>query len=1039
MLSGDASVLGGAYREPISLATGFLQAIESSSTTIQLDEPSAAEKLALNIRLTTSEDIIVDNNYARLALAADVRIVGTLAAPSLIGHSEAREGGQIFLGGNVYQIEGAGAIDFANPARIEPDLRITAKTRVAGHDITMTLKGPPSRLETNLKSDQLSEGEIVSLLVTGSTQDTGAMSITSDQVIGLLSGEVLGVTGRALGLDALRVERGQDVRFDAGLVAGDTDPSSRLTFGKQVTRTVELVFSQSLKDSGKLTWIIGYRPKSNVELRFVSRDNEARIYDFRHDVIIGGDPAAKVVAAGRTPSKVASVRFTGTPGVSEATLRERLKLTEGDTFDFFRWQDDRDRLEESLKKSGRLEARVSARRSGSPSDAAATVDLTYDVYQGPRTVVDISGIPANDSLREEIERLWSEAVFDGFLLDEAKSAARAVVVRDGYLAAMVTASIGQPEGAQDKHLIVSIQPGMRYAKRKLAFTGQQHVSAKRLEEVAGAVTSPWVDSAPLMRAITTMYRNEGYLDAGVSVNPPQFSGDTATLPVVIREGPLFRLESVEFVGASARTPDQAAKAFALKPGAPLTRAAADDAVKALTGSYRTEGFNSVRVTLTNQAARATGLVALTVNVDEGPRQVVSDIRIEGTRRTSPSLVSRELKLKVGQPVDLTAWAQARKRLFDTGIFRQVDIQAVPVEVPSPLAGVLAEVEPLPAEQPVTAHVTLEEFPPLRVRYGFELEDEIRPASEARILRPGLAADATYRNVFGRAATTGLALRYTKGFEAGRIFFQTPSFLRLPLTSSLFVQRSREQVGVDTLLPSVRDITLFTAEQRFRPWRRLQMSYAYNFERNHTFDNKEFDLTVNIARLTTTALLDTRNDLVDASRGLFTSSTFEYAPDALGSDVRFAKYFFEQRYYRTLGRGVVFATSGRLGVAAGYGQDVILSEKFLAGGGNSVRGYNQDGLGPVDVLGFPNGGNALLVFNEEIRFPMFWRFRGVGFFDAGNVFEKTGDLSFGLRAGTGVGLRVVTPFALLRVDVGTPIRPKPGEERVKWFFSIGQSF
>jgi outer membrane translocation and assembly module TamA len=34
---------------------------------------------------------------------------------------------------------------------------------------------------------------------------------------------------------------------------------------------------------------------------------------------------------------------------------------------------------------------------------------------------------------------------------------------------------------------------------------------------------------------------------------------------------------------------------------------------------------------------------------------------------------------------------------------------------------------------------------------------------------------------------------------------------------------------------------------------------------------------------------------------------------------------------------------------------------------------------------------------------------------------------------------VTPFALLRVDLGTPIHPQPGEGRLKWFFSIGQSF
>jgi hypothetical protein len=636
-LSGDAAVIGGAYREPISFATGFLQAIESSPTTIQLDEPSAAEMLALNIRLTTSEDIVVDNNYAQLALAADVRIVGTLAAPSLIGRAEAREGGRIFLGGNVYQIVGSGAIDFANPSRIEPDLQITAQTRVAGHNITMTLTGPPATLQTNLTSDDgLSQGEIVSLLVTGQTQNANAMALTSDQVIGYLSGEVLGVTGRALGLDALRVERGQDVRFDAGLVASDTDPSSRLTFGKQVTSNVELVFSQSLKDSGQLTWIIGYRPRSNIELRFVSQDNVARIYDFRHDVTIGGNPAAKASASRPSP-KIASLRFTGTAGVSEADLRGRLRLVDGRTFDFFRWQQDRDRLEASLKKDGHFEARVSAHRSGSAADAAATVDLTYDVYLGPRTIVDITGIPQNTALRTELERLWGVAVFDGFLLDEARNAARAAMVRDAYLAAIVTTSISQPEGAQEKHLLVNIQPGMRYTHRQLAFTGQQHVSAKRLEALAAPIVSPWIDPAPLVHAVTTMYRNEGFLDAGIAVSPPQFAGDTATLPIVVREGPQFRLASVAFVGTRARTQDAAAKAFALKPGAPLTRAAADTAVKALTTSYRTDGFNTVRVTLTNQATRATGLVALTVNIDEGRRQVVRDIgcRARSDRAADP--------------------------------------------------------------------------------------------------------------------------------------------------------------------------------------------------------------------------------------------------------------------------------------------------------------------------------------------------------------------------------------------------------------------
>lgn len=1032
-LGGDATVLAGAYREPISLATGFLQALQSSPTTIQLDRPSTLDAMALDIHLTTSEDIIVDNNYAKLGLAADVRIGGTLATPILAGRAEAREGGRIFLGGNVYQVVGSGAIDFSNPTRTEPDLAITAVARVAGYDITLNLSGPPATLQTTLTSEPpLSQGEIVSLLVTGQTQNASALAISGDQVIGYLSGEVLGVTGRALGLDALRVERGQDVRFDAGLVASETDPSSRLTFGKQVTRNVEVVFSQNLKDSGKLTWIIGYRPKPSIELRVVSQDNQLRIYDFRHELIIGGAARAKATVS-RPAALVASVRFTGTPD-----LQTRLKVKAGTAFDFFRWQQDRDRLEASLRADGYFEARVAAHRSDASS---ASVDLTYDIRRGPRTVVDIVGVPDNRTLHREIEHIWSDAVFDGFLLDQAKNAAREAMVRGGYMSAIVTTSIRQPDAAQEKHLVVAIQPGPRYTHRGLVFTGQQHVTTARLEEMAGATASPWVDPAPLIQAITTMYRNEGFLDAGVSVSTPRFDGNTATLPIVIREGPQFRLASVTFVGPSARTPAAAEKAFGLKPGAALTRVAADAAVQALANAYRTQGFTVVRVTLTNEAERATGLVALTVTVDEGPQLMLREVEIEGTRRTSPALVSAALKLVVGQPVDLAAWAQARKRLFDTGVFRQVDIQAVPIES---AAGDGASTESV---QPIRARVTLEEFPPLRLRYGFEVEDQVQPLSETRTLRPGVAGDLTYRNVFGRAATTGLALRYTKDFEAARGFFSTPSFWGLPLTSSVFLARSREQRGTSSAQPFVVDKSELTAEQRFRAGRRLQLAYSYNFQRNHTFDRNPgpdnplaFDLTINIARLTATSLVDTRDDLVDATRGLLSSSSFEYGAAALGSDLRFAKYFMQQNYYRTLGHGLVFATSGRLGLGAGYGQDLIQSERFLAGGGNSVRGYKEDSLGPLDIFGDAAGGNALLVFNEEIRFPIAWRFRGVGFFDAGNVFATPGDLRFStLRAGAGIGLRVQTPFALLRVDAGTPLGARPGEARTRWFFSIGQSF
>jgi outer membrane protein assembly factor BamA len=293
----------------------------------------------------------------------------------------------------------------------------------------------------------------------------------------------------------------------------------------------------------------------------------------------------------------------------------------------------------------------------------------------------------------------------------------------------------------------------------------------------------------------------------------------------------------------------------------------------------------------------------------------------------------------------------------------------------------------------------------------------------------------------------VAGRYTRDFRAVRAYATSPSFFGRRITSNVFVSRSREQLPqtaaeVDT--KPVVDETGLTLEQRVRPFPRTEVSYSYAFERNHTFqlnpvDLFPFDIEVNVARLASTVLVDTRNDLVDATRGWFHSSDFEYAPPALGSDLRFVKYLFPQRYYRRVGR-VVIASAARLGLATAFDQDLLPSERFFTGGGNSVRGYDEDTLSPRDRFGDIVGGNALLVFNEEIRFPIYKWMRGVGFFDAGRAFETAGSITLkGLSMGTGVGVRLQTPFVLLRFDAGVPLDSSQGPRSRRWFFSIGQMF
>ena len=306
------------------------------------------------------------------------------------------------------------------------------------------------------------------------------------------------------------------------------------------------------------------------------------------------------------------------------------------------------------------------------------------------------------------------------------------------------------------------------------------------------------------------------------------------------------------------------------------------------------------------------------------------------------------------------------------------------------------------------------------------------------------ADLTRRNLFGRAVSVGTSVRSDAVQKAVRGFMSVPTFFGREVTSNVFVSRLRETLGANG--DALSDSHSLTLEQQIRPAEAVTFSYSYNIKRDHTFDKDldptspfAFDVTVDIARLNTSLVLEHRNDLFDATRGWFHASTLEWGVARLGSDLRFLKYVGQHYYFRPVGRGVVLASAARVGLGAGFGQELIPSERFFAGGGNTVRGYSQDSLGPVSFFG-PGGGSASLVFNQELRLPIWSLFRGVGFVDAGNVFSSVRDLSLtALRVAVGLGLRAETPVGLFRLDYGVPLSRDDNDPRGRWFASLGQAF
>ena len=1083
-MSGTATIVRGFYREPLAVVTGLLTSLRTRRLAAAAEPSPLLDALTLDVRLVTDEDISVDNNYGRFQIGGDLRVIGTAAAPALAGRAELREGGQLFVGRNVYTIT-FGTIDFANPVTIEPDLNVQATTRTAGEEIEVTITGTPETIAVDLDSPSnpdLGQAEIASLLLTGRRYedlDPRDAAFVGTQVLGNFSAEVLGFAGRAVGLDTLRLGgvEGAALRRDTTAVATEVDPTTRLTFGKSLGTDVDVTFSQSLRDSAAQTWIVEYLPARRVEVRLVSDDSDLRSYGFRHDMTFGGGAVRAIQspfdsAQGRAGEssrlrdlRVATSGITGELVFPEMRIQELLRLKAGSRFDFGAWQSDRDRIEELYRRSGYLTARVTTSRV----ETGDQVALRYQVLPGPKTSITVTGLDADADVRSRLERAWSDAVVDEFLVDEVTGIVKEALALGGYLQAMVMARVEGDEAT--KTLAIAVDRGpltqrttVRVIRRAGSAEAERRAGSAEAERRAGSaeaerragsaeggpagdieaflesrglVDRAVTDPGAIEREVTAYLRSQGYVRATVTAGAPLFEEGTAVVPLTVDAGPVFTIASVAFEGVRALPIETVRETAGITGGMPFDPSVPEAARQRLVALYRREAFPTPAVMVRQDVREGESTVDVTFAVTEGPRQVLGEVVVSGNRAIDSDVIVRALDLRLDEPVRAEELLRARTRVFDTRLFRRVDVSSEAMEAsPAGLA---------PQATPMRLLVTVEEWPALRVRYGLQVAEE-RPEGkiEGRELVPGLSADLTRRTLFGRAVGVGAALDLQRRERRARGFLNAPTFAGWPLESSLVLERSRKTFAAVTF---VTDAQAISWEQRTRVARALSLSYAYRFERNHTFDTTRstgdfpaFDITVNIARVTTAAAWDTRDDPTDTIRGSLMSSSIEYAPEPLGSDIRFIRSVSQAYWFRPW-RGAVFASAARVGAAAALGeQELIPSERFFAGGAGTVRGVGEDSLGGRDFFGDPTGGRASLVLNQEVRVPIYRWVRAVGFIDAGNVFERWRDVRLGDLVGSiGIGVRLATPFALLRADYAKAIWAGTLPTSPRFIFGIGHAF
>jgi translocation and assembly module TamB len=216
-----------------------------------LDSP--ANKIRLDVHVTSAPQLDFQNSYAKLAGTVDLTIRGTAAVPSVLGRIEINDGSATFAG-TKYQLQ-RGEIYFTNPVRIDPIIDLDATAQVENYDITVGLHGTSTNLKPTYRSEPpLSETDVFALLALGRTQEEaqlyqerqaqqGTDPTTSALLGGALNATVSNRVEKLFGVGS--------VKIDPAFVGTLGNSSARITVQQQLSRQITATFATNVNTSAQ--------------------------------------------------------------------------------------------------------------------------------------------------------------------------------------------------------------------------------------------------------------------------------------------------------------------------------------------------------------------------------------------------------------------------------------------------------------------------------------------------------------------------------------------------------------------------------------------------------------------------------------------------------------------------------------------------------------------------------------------------------------------------------------------------------------------
>jgi outer membrane protein insertion porin family len=745
---------------------------------------------------------------------------------------------------------------------------------------------------------------------------------------------------------------------------------------------------------------------------------------------------------------IGEVKVTGTSGLSSGDVQEMARMPRGERVTATRVSGSLQRLRKRFQKQNRALAQVSIADQAYRADTN-TVDFTYQIDPGPVVVIYARGYHISRGVLKKEIPVYEENAVDDDLLNEGKRNLLDYLQSRGLFDA--TVDIQKQSDPKTLQVVYQIKPGPVHKVVLVEITGNKNfmdtkalLTRMQIEPAARFLSHGRYSAVLLASDVATiegLYHANGYRQVQIQTHvDDNYRGaeDQIAVHLHIEEGPQTLVGKLDIVGnqkiATREFPDLTTEAGQSYSEQNL----AGDRERIL-NYYFNHGFPNATLDISAKPSSEPNREDVTYTIDEGERFTVNQVMVAGTEHTRDYVVQRELQVHAGEPQNQEGMLNTQTRLYDLGIFSQVDTAVQNPEGTDPQKNVLVQVQ---------------EAKRYTFTYGLGLEFQTgQPAGTTAPqgktgVSPRVAFDVTRLNMFGRNQTVTFQSHVGELQQRGLISYEIPKLFnneKFKMIFTVFYDNSldvatftsqrwegkidfRQQIGSTGTEPGTRaGPNTITYRFDFRKVKASHFAEGFN-----PGEISLLSLPARVGGPGFTFIHDKRDNPLESTKGMYFTLDGFAAFSYVGSQANYGRLLGQHStYYAFGGKGKaghqwVFARSTSIGVQQPFRGTLVrppgacpidpntnesicegltlipLPEQFFAGGGNSHRGFGLNQAGPRDpTSGFPVGGTAQFVNNLELRLPpLTLPYLGEGFglaifHDMGNVFTASHDMTKGL--------------------------------------------